>query len=78
MVLSYFTSLLGTCHLIYGSVLFSSLVFHLCDRQSKDYDSLYGISDGYLAGSSYCESSSGCEISWVKLKSCSRQLDRWN
>ncbi|KAK1517865.1 uncharacterized protein CCOS01_12122 [Colletotrichum costaricense] len=27
MVLSYFTSLLGTCHLIYGSMLFSSLVF---------------------------------------------------
>ncbi|KAK1623591.1 hypothetical protein BDP81DRAFT_331787 [Colletotrichum phormii] len=27
MALSYFTSLLGTCHLIYGSMLFSSLVF---------------------------------------------------
>ncbi|KAF4777772.1 hypothetical protein HER10_EVM0007270 [Colletotrichum scovillei] len=27
MALSYLTSLLGTCHLIYGSMLFSSLVF---------------------------------------------------
>ncbi|KAF6837125.1 hypothetical protein CPLU01_03237 [Colletotrichum plurivorum] len=27
MALSYFTSLLGTCHVIYGSMLFSSLVF---------------------------------------------------
>lgn len=27
MIFSYFTSLLGTCHVIYGTVLFSSLVF---------------------------------------------------